>query len=222
MSEPQILNRPDALLVGERAGSGRPILLLHAGGETRAVWRPVMSVLASRGHQSYAFDQRGHGESGGTTSDGVLAYGDDAKAMIGLMSRPIVVGASLGGFALMLALETLEQEVAGLVLVDVTPTPNPDRARNYLSPRGLAASPLVDDILNQSQRLATIVSALRLPILYVSAGARSPLGEDGRIQMRKLAPHAAIEVIPEASHLVARDAPAKLANLISDFATQFA
>ncbi len=214
------LDRPDALLVGERAGNGSDILLLHAGGETRAVWRPVMDILAARGFQSYAFDQRGHGESGGATTDGLSAYGEDTKAMIGLMSRPVVVGASLGGFALMLALETLEQQVSGLVLVDVTPTPDPERARAYLSPRGLAASPLVENILGQTERLAQIVRALKLPILYVSAGARSPLGEDGRSQIRTLAPHAIIEIIPEASHLVARDAPAKLANLIGDFAAR--
>ncbi|MBP6013047.1 MAG: alpha/beta fold hydrolase [Alphaproteobacteria bacterium] len=214
------LKRPDALLVGERAGNGNHILLLHAGGETRAVWRPVMDALASRGFQSYAFDQRGHGESGGSTSDGLGAYGEDTKAMIGLMSRPLVVGASLGGFALMVALETLEQQVSGLVLVDVTPTPDPERARTYLSPRGLAASPLVENILGQTERMAQIVRALKLPILYVSAGARSPLGEEGRVQIRTLAAHAVIEIVPEASHLVARDAPARLANLIGDFAAR--
>ena len=220
MNDRLTLNRPGAVLIGERAGTGRSVLLLHAGGETGAVWRPVMSVLAERGYQSYTFDQRGHGESGGATSDGILAYGDDAKAMIELMSRPVVVGASLGGFALMLALETLEQEVSGLVLVDVTPAPDPERARAYLAPRGLATSPLVDDILGRTQDMTRIVRSLRLPILLVSAGTRSPQGEHGRAQMRAVAPHAEIEIIPEASHLVARDAPVKLAGLIADFAAR--
>lgn len=217
MNERLTLNRPDAVLIGERAGVGQPILLLHAGGEARAVWRPVMNALAPRGYQCIAFDQRGHGESGGATWDGILAYGEDAKAMIGLMSQPIVVGASLGGFALMLALQTLEADVSGLVLVDVIPAPDHERTRSYLSPRGYATSPLVDDILGRTQDLTRIVGALRLPILLVSAG-RSPIGEEGHAQLRALAPHARIEIIPEASHLVARDAPAKLANLIGNFA----
>lgn len=114
MSDQITLERPGATLVGERAGNGRQVLLLHAGGETRAVWHPVMNVLAHRGYQSYALDQRGHGASGGATSDGFLTYGDDAKAMIGMMSRPVVVGASLGGLALIRALETLERDVSGL------------------------------------------------------------------------------------------------------------
>ena len=218
MNERLTLNRPDATLIGERAGAGHPILLLHAGGETRAVWHPVMNALTPRGYQCTAFDQRGHGESGGTTLDGALAYGDDAQAMIGMMSRPIVIGASLGGFALMFALETLEQNVSGLVLVDVIPAPDLERARSYLSPRGYATSPLVEDILGRTQKLTRIVRNLRLPILLVSAGGRSPIGEEGRAQLRTLAPHSQIEIIPEASHLIARDAPAKLANIIGEFA----
>lgn len=220
MSDQLTLHRPGATLVGERAGNGRQVLLLHAGGETRAVWHPVMKILTHRGYQSYAFDQRGHGESGGTRSDGFLTYGDDAKAMIAMMSRPVVVGGSLGGLALILALETLEREVSGLVLVDVTPAPDPERARAYLSPRGLAATPLVEDILARTGDLARIAQALKLPILLVSAGARSPLGEEGRSQMRTMVPHVEIEIIPEASHLVARDTPAKLAGLIGDFAAR--
>lgn len=104
------------------------------------------------------------------------------------------------------------------MLVDVTPAP--ERARAYLSPRGLAASPLVEDILARTGDLARIAQSLKLPILLVSAGARSPLGEEGRSQMRTLVPHVEIEIIPEASHLVARDTPTKLAGLIGDFAAR--
>src|SRR5262245_9131208 len=123
MTETLRIARAHIELAGEARGAGSGVLLLHAGGETRAVWRPIMDSLAERGFRSMAFDQRGHGESGGSPLDGVSAYGDDARAMIQLMHRPVVVGASLGGFALMLALQALEGEVAGFVLVDVTPAP---------------------------------------------------------------------------------------------------
>lgn len=213
------LVRPDAVLLGDIVGNGQEILLLHAGGESRPVWRPVMATLAARGFGAVAFDQRGHGESGGSPADGVRAYGDDAKAMILEMRRPVAVGASLGGIALMLALEELEAHVAGLVLVDVTPAPDPVRTRAYLAPRGgLGASPLVEDILSQAELLARIVAALRLPILLVCGGAHSPLGEDGRAHFSALAPHARIEIVANAGHLVARDAPDQLARLIGDFA----
>ncbi len=85
------LIRAGTQLAGEKVGAGRSILLLHAGGETRDVWRPVMQDLARRGYASQAYDQRGHGESGGSTRDGFLAYGEDAEAMIEAMHRPVVV-----------------------------------------------------------------------------------------------------------------------------------
>mgnify|MGYP003677486508 CR=1 FL=1 len=206
-------------MVGESIGSGQDALLLHAGGETRAVWRPVMTRLAPHGLRSIAFDQRGHGESNGSPADGVIAYGDDAKAMIEQLNRPIVVGASLGGFALMLALENAGKHVAGLVLVDVTPAPNAARARAYLAPRGgLGASPIVEDILARADMMTRRVSQLRLPIMLVCAGKPSPLHDDDREHFLSIAPHASIRTLDKAGHLIARDAPDDLADLIAEFA----
>ena len=218
MTEVELQRGPD-LIVGEQVGSGTPILLLHAGGESRPVWRPVMADLAAHGFTSVAYDQRGHGESGGSPADGILAYGEDAKAMIRNLDRPVVVGASLGGFALMLALEELEADVAGFVLVDVTPAPDPVRARAYLAPRGgLGRSPLVEDILSRSTQLSEIVRGLSLPVLLACGGNKSPLDEAGRTEFARICPHADIRVIDNASHLVARDAPRELALLIAKFA----
>ncbi len=219
MTELVTITRRGVELTGEAKGEGPEILLLHAGGESRHVWRPVMSTLTKQGFRSVAFDQRGHGDSGGAAADGVLAYGDDAKAMIGLLHKPVVVGGSLGGFALILALEALQADIAGLVLVDVTPAPNPEVTRAYLSPRGgLGASPLVDDILSRSDQLSHIVAGLDLPILLVCGGARSPIDDDARASFSSIAPQALIETVEGAGHLVARDAPAELSQLIGDFA----
>jgi len=218
---PFVLERPGVTLAAETAGAGRNVLLLHAGGETRAVWRPVMSVLADHGLRSEAYDQRGHGDSGGAASDGVQAFGDDAKAMIRRSPNSIVAGGSLGGFALMLALEDCEAQAAGLVLIDVTPNPDPERTRKYLAPRGeLGASPLVEDILSQSDRFTGTVEKLRLPILLVCGGAASPMDQKARDAFAKLCPHADIKIVEDAGHLVARDAPLELAEIIADFARQ--
>lgn len=216
---PFVLERPGAVLAAETAGAGPNVLLLHAGGETRAVWRPVMNVLTERGFRSEAYDQRGHGESGGAASDGVQAYGEDAKAMIRRSPNSIVAGGSLGGFALMHALEECEAQAAGLVLIDVTPSPDPERTRKFLTPRGdLGASPLVKDILSQSDRFTGIIAKLRLPILLVCGGARSPIDQKARDDFATLCPHADIKIIEDAGHLVARDAPLELAALIAGFA----
>src|SRR5436305_11318591 len=39
------LQRPNGTLIGEDAGAGPALLLLHAGGESRAVWAPVAERL---------------------------------------------------------------------------------------------------------------------------------------------------------------------------------
>jgi pimeloyl-ACP methyl ester carboxylesterase len=65
---------------------------------------------------------------------------DDVRAMIRGEDGPVlVVGASLGGLAAIAARRTAE-DVAGLVLVDVVPDPDPARVRPWLDGRGLIRS----------------------------------------------------------------------------------
>ena len=101
------LVRPDAILRFDRLGSGPPVLLLHAGGERRLVWHKVMAPLAQRGFLTIAYDQRGHGESGGSRDTPLPAFGADTVAMIEQLDSPLVVGSSLGGFAALSALAEL-------------------------------------------------------------------------------------------------------------------
>jgi pimeloyl-ACP methyl ester carboxylesterase len=121
-------------LVGDLHGnSGRPILLLHGGGQTRHSWRHTAAHLARSGAAAYAFDQRGHGDSD-WVADGAYTFRDfaaDAAAMATTLAersgrRPIAIGASLGGIASLLAHGGSEQAgkeplFAAIVLVDVTP-----------------------------------------------------------------------------------------------------
>ena len=216
---PVTLDRSDASLAGESLGQGQDVLLLHAGGEDKSVWHPVMQVLADHGFHVVAYDQRGHGESYGSMADGIEAYGEDAVAMIGQLKRPIVVGGSLGGFALMLALETCEPLVSGLVLVDVTPRPDPEKTRCYLAPHGdLGASPIVENILSQTDQIAAIVSEFSLPVYFVGGGERSPVDDKAQADLAALCPQTLFSIIEQAGHLVARDAPVELAQLIIGFA----
>ena len=215
------ITRDSIELVGDISGKGQDTLLLHAGGESRKVWHPVMARLSEHGFRSVSFDQRGHGKSGGSADDGVLAYGEDAKAMIRLLERPVVVGGSLGGFALMLALESVQTDVAGLVLVDVVPAPDPSLTRTYLSPRkSLRASPLVEDILSRSDQLSQIVATLDLPVLLICGGVDSPIEEEAREALSAIVPQLSIRVIEEAGHLVARDAPIQLSEHLIAFMNQ--
>jgi pimeloyl-ACP methyl ester carboxylesterase len=123
-------NRLIADVFGE---TGRVVLLLHGGGQTRHAWRKTAERLARAGWTAYALDQRGHGDSE-WVADGAYAFADFAadvtavaEALAGRSGeRPAVVGASLGGIAALLAEGEAEQSGRGslfsvLVLVDVTP-----------------------------------------------------------------------------------------------------
>jgi pimeloyl-ACP methyl ester carboxylesterase len=213
------LQRPDATLYGDSLGHGQEILLLHAGGERRRVWHPVMGYLANRGCRCVAYDQRGHGESGGGRPSSVTAFGEDTVDMISQLRMPLVVGASLGGFAALLALSnpSVERQVAGLVLVDVVPDPDPDRTRRFLARLGMDQSPLVEDILGRGDRLREIAASLTLPVSAIRAGERTEYSDDDADRFARLVPHAAITTVAGAGHLVAKDKPIELAALLASF-----
>ncbi|NBN63631.1 alpha/beta fold hydrolase [Microvirga tunisiensis] len=117
-------------LVADRFGSdGAPVLLLHGGGQTRHAWAGAGQRIAAAGHVAYCLDQRGHGESDWVAS-GRYAFGDfgrDLVAVAGQITQehgrpPVLVGASLGGLAGILAEgHQAPGTLAALVLVDITP-----------------------------------------------------------------------------------------------------
>ncbi len=217
--------RPDAVLRGEEVGVGPTVLLLHAGGERRQVWTPVIDVLVDAGFRCVAFDQRGHGDSDGSPQ-ALAPCADDVAAM--LHAEPpgcVVVGASLGGLAAIAALgdPAVRTRVAGLVLVDVVPDLEPYRVRRFLTAGGVldAHTEIVDDILAQVPRLRQVTAELDLPVLLVRGGSGSPITVDDVDQLLRLAPHATVTRISGAGHLIARDQPVALAKTIAAVTTQW-
>jgi pimeloyl-ACP methyl ester carboxylesterase len=123
-------NKLAADVFGEK---GPAVLLLHGGGQTRHAWRATAEQLARTGWTAYAVDQRGHGDSE-WIADGAYSSFDfaaDVKAVAGELTRrsgtrPIAIGASLGGIASLLAEGETERNedsalLSALVLVDITP-----------------------------------------------------------------------------------------------------
>jgi pimeloyl-ACP methyl ester carboxylesterase len=113
--------------------AGRPVLLLHGGGQTRHAWRRTAVELARAGWLAVAVDQRGHGESE-WVADGTYGFHDfaaDVAALAAELARrhgapPVAIGASLGGIASLLAAGDAQAVgkapiFAALVLVDITP-----------------------------------------------------------------------------------------------------
>lgn len=120
-------------LVGEefRCGDvhGPTVLLAHGGGQTRHSWQGTAEALARAGYRAITFDQRGHGDSD-WVAGGAYTFDDYAEDIAAVarslieegFSPPVVVGASLGGIAGLLAAGEGEQNLfSALVLVDITP-----------------------------------------------------------------------------------------------------
>lgn len=119
-------------LVASCYGTGaRPVLLVHGGGQTRHAWGDTAQQLASRGWHAVTYDQRGHGESDWIESGdySYSAYAADLVAVARTLGEecgrsPVVIGASLGGVAGMIAAGEMHAGVlAALVLVDITSKP---------------------------------------------------------------------------------------------------
>ncbi len=107
-----------------------PVLFLHGGGQTRHAWGKSAELVAARGWRTISLDQRGHGESDWAKNGdySFTAFCADCIAVVDQLQKPpVLVGASLGGMAAMLAEGTSDREVSsGLVLVDIAPQSNPE------------------------------------------------------------------------------------------------
>ncbi len=105
-----------------------PVLFLHGGGQTRQAWGPAAEAVAGEGWRTVTLDLRGHGMSDWAPNGdySFTAFCADCVAVVDQLGRPpVLVGASLGGMAAMLAEGTSDRTVScGLVLVDITPKTN--------------------------------------------------------------------------------------------------
>jgi pimeloyl-ACP methyl ester carboxylesterase len=121
-------------IVADRYGEpdAPAVVFLHGGGQTRRSWGRAAAAVAERGWQAITVDLRGHGESD-WSDDGdyrVTTFAKDVLEVLrGLPARPVLVGASLGGFtAMLLAGELSPATVRAVILVDIVPNMNPSGA----------------------------------------------------------------------------------------------
>jgi pimeloyl-ACP methyl ester carboxylesterase len=116
----------DVRLAGDAWGppDGAPVVFLHGGGQTRHAWGGTAAAVARAGAYAISLDHRGHGDSG-WPADGnydLATISQDVQAVARELGRaPVVVGASLGGLAGLMAEGELGPLLRALVLVDVAP-----------------------------------------------------------------------------------------------------
>jgi len=128
-----------------------PVVLMHGGGQTRHAWGQTASVLADAGWRTISLDLRGHGDSEWALNGdySFTAYSADCVAIADQLGRPpVLVGASLGGVAAILAEGNSDRVVSsGLVIVDITHRSNPEgiaRIRDFMA-SGLGGFATLDE-----------------------------------------------------------------------------
>ncbi len=132
MTEPfSVDGAGEVRIVGDRRGDPQApaVVFLHGGGQTRHSWGSAAAAVGARGWQGITLDLRGHGDSG-WAADGdyrVVSFARDVLEVLrGLPPRPVLVGASLGGFTSMLLAGELAPGIAhAVVLVDIVPDMEP-------------------------------------------------------------------------------------------------
>ena len=133
---------------GKRPGSRTAVVLAHMSEGDVCSWLPYARNLADHGFFVFPFDFRGHGLSGGRQSHS-RAPADVAAAVSEVRAlgarKVVVVGASLGGIAAVMAGASIRPAVTGVVAVSAP-----------------AHMPSVLDALPAARKL-------RVPTLYVAA-----------------------------------------------------
>jgi non-heme chloroperoxidase len=128
-----------------------PVLFMHGGGQTRHAWGSTARQLAKAGWRAICLDLRGHGDSGWARNGdySFTSYAADCIAVCDQLGRPpVLVGASLGGVAAMLAEGSSDRVVSsGLVIVDITHRTNRegiDRIKDFMA-SGLGGFATLED-----------------------------------------------------------------------------
>jgi pimeloyl-ACP methyl ester carboxylesterase len=175
-------------LVGHRFGKGTTaVILTHQSEGDLCDWLPYAKRLAGKGYFAFPIDFRGYGFSD-TPPSGAYRYVQDiaaaAKALRTLgKKKVVVVGASMGGLAAVVAGANVTPPLAGVVSVS-----SPARFRGM---DGVKAGP-----------------RLRVPMLYLAATADDNAGFDFSADAQALHRAAAskdkrLELLPGAAHGIA-------------------
>lgn len=123
-----------ATIAGDSWGdpNGPLVILQHGGGQTRHAWKGAGETLGAAGYHAVALDARGHGDSS-WAPDG--EYGQDImvqdlrRVVEQLGTRPVLVGASMGGGVSLVSIGEDHIDCTALVLVDIGPKIEPEGSK---------------------------------------------------------------------------------------------
>lgn len=119
-------------LAFDDAGTGLPVVLLHAFPFDRAMWSPQLEEFASAGCRVLALDLPGFGES--PPADEPFSIDAAANLVAGFLAdlnvtRAVVCGLSMGGYIALAFARNHHAKLAGLILADTKAAPDDEVGR---------------------------------------------------------------------------------------------
>jgi pimeloyl-ACP methyl ester carboxylesterase len=146
------VQRNGVTLYYEQVGRGDPpILLIHPWGGDHTFMAPQFEDCRQR-HRTVAVDLRGHGQSDKPQQDYTIeVFADDLAwlcAELGI-SKPVVIGHSLGGMITLTLAARAAGLPAALVLLDAPVVPPPGLIERFRSVIPPLRSPAYPDIMRQ-------------------------------------------------------------------------
>ncbi|HEX5120196.1 MAG TPA: alpha/beta fold hydrolase [Pseudonocardiaceae bacterium] len=201
-----------------------PMVLLHALGDSRADWAPVLARFAAR-YRVYAVDLRGHGDS---DRPGEYTFGAMCADTVGLLDAlgltdVVLVGHSMGGVVTYRVAVARPDLVARIVIEDAPPPyhrdrPVPDRPDGPLAFDWAVVPAIAGAVSAGDPELWAALATITAPTLIIAGGPESHVPQDLLADVAGRIPHATLRTIP-AGHNVHAARPHEFAHAVFDWAT---
>ena len=180
------------------------VVILHGAGSCKESHHDFARLVLASGFAAIAFDQRGHGESGGAMDAHVL---DDVASMADLLrarmpdrEAPVVLrGSSMGGYLAILAAPVAD--AAAVVAICPASAAGLGRGLRTGAFEFGADAPALQSFFEQHE-LGEAVPALEIPILLLHAEGdeRVPVEHSRELAERMRSPQSRLITVPGGHH----------------------
>jgi pimeloyl-ACP methyl ester carboxylesterase len=207
------------------ASDAPPLVLLHALGEGRSDWAPVVGRFAER-FRVVAVDLRGHGDSDwpGTYSFQFMA--DDVLRLLDHLglSHVTLLGHSMGGCVAYLIAEQSPGRVEFLIVEDAPPPfvrerPLPERPEGELDFDWAVVPAIVGEVSRGNPTMWDRLSSITAPTLLVGGGPDSHIPQEKLQEVADRISDCSLVTIP-VGHLVHAARPTDFTDAALDWFTR--